>query len=190
MKRIGAVTLIGVVLAGAVLAAPAAQAADGPPISGSMEAFDVRAEPRQMPETPFRNDGNEERTLAAFRGQVILVNFWATWCTGSWRELPTLERLQGTLGSDQFAVVIMSQDLRGWEVIEPFLKKRRFDFAESYFDEDFKLGDAIDLAPQMGSILIDRNGREVGRLDGPTDWDTPEAAALIQYYLDSAGHGA
>ena len=83
----------------------------------------------------------------------------------------------------------MSQDLEGWEVIEPFLEKRQFNFPESYYDEGFKLGDAIDLPRQMGSILIDENGREVGRLDGHADWDTPEAAALIQYYLDGAGHG-
>ncbi len=185
--RVGATALIGVVLTLA-FAAPALLAAE-PPISGSVQNFDVRDEPVQMPQTPFQTVGKEERTLADFRGRVILVNFWATWCLGSWRELPTLERLQGKLGGDEFSVVIMSQDVEGWEKIKPFLKKRRFSFSESYYDEGFKFGDAIDLPRQMGSILIDENGREVGRLDGHADWDTPEAMALIQYYMDGASHG-
>ena len=188
MKRVGASALIGAVLA-LTLAAIGVRAADGPPISGSVQNFDVRDVPVQMPQTRFQTDRREEQTLADFRGRVILVNFWATWCLGSWRELPTLERLQAEFGSDEFSVVIMSQDLEGWEVIEPFLEKRQFNFPESYYDEGFKLGDAIDLPRQMGSILIDENGREMGRLDGHADWDTPEAVALIQYYLDSAGHG-
>ncbi len=188
MRRAGASALIAAVLA-LTLAAPGVRAADGPPISGSVQNFDVRDEPIPMPQTPFQTADNEERTLADFRGRVILVNFWATWCLESWRELPALERLQVELGSDDFSVVIMSQNVEGWEKIKPFLEKRRFNFSESYYDEGFKLGDAIDLPRQMGSILIDEIGREVGRLDGHADWDTPEAAALIQYYLDGAGHG-
>ena len=130
MKKLTKTALIGAVLA-LTLAAPGVRAAEGPPISGSVQNFDLRDEPVPMPQTPLQTDGNEARTLADFRGKVLLVNFWATWCSGSWRELPTLERLQAKLGGDNFTVVIVSQDVEGWQVIEPFLKKRRFDFPES-----------------------------------------------------------
>lgn len=190
MKGLTTIMLVGAVLA-LTLAVPAAsRAEEGPPVSGSVQNFDVRDVPAEMPDTPFLNDNNEEATLADFRGRVVLVNFWATWCGGSWRELPTMEQLQANLDDDNFSVVIMSQDLEGWEAIEPFLKKRRLDFPESYYDEGFKLGEAIDLPRQMGSILIDEKGREVGRLAGQADWSTPEAADLIQYYIDAAKDGA
>ncbi len=189
MRSLTIAALIGAVLA-LTLAVPGVRAAEGPPISGSVQNFDVRDEPVPMPQIPLQTNLNQDRPLSDFRGRVILVNFWATWCTGSWRELPTLERLQARLGGDSFTVVIVSQDVEGWPVIEPFLKQRRFGFPESYYDAGFKLGDAVNLPPQMGSILIDEQGREVGRLDGPADWDTDEAAALIQYYINAASDGA
>ncbi len=190
MKGTTAITLIGAALIVGLAAPGAGVAAEGPPISGSVQNFDLRGEPVSMPATPFLTASNEQQTLADFNGKVVLVNFWATWCSGSWRELPTLERLQAKLGGDAFSVVIVSQDVEGWQKITPFLKKRRLSFPESYYDEGSKLGGAIGLPPQMGSILIDENGREVGRLEGPADWDTPEAAALIQYFIDEIGGGS
>ncbi|MEQ9190969.1 MAG: TlpA disulfide reductase family protein [Alphaproteobacteria bacterium] len=187
MKGIKAVALVSAALIVGLALPAAGLAAEDPPISGSVQNFDLRGEPVSMPAVPVLTVANDELSLDDFRGRVVLINFWATWCSGSWRELPTLERLQAKLGGDDFSVVIVSQDVEGWEKITPFLKKRRLSFPESYLDEGAKLGDAVDLPPQMGSILIDENGREVGRLEGPADWDTPEAAALIQYFIDKIG---
>ena len=80
----------------------------------------------------------------------------------------------------------MSEDRDGWKAVERFIKKTRLKMSESYLDVDSNLIRAVNLPLQMGSILIDEKGREVGRLDGHADWNTPEARALIKHYIDKA----
>lgn len=160
--------------------------AEGPPISGAMQNFVANSNPQIASQKSFQNIRGQARTFADLRGKVILVNFWATWCSGSKKEIPTLQKLQNTLGGAKFDVVLMSQDAQGWKAVTKFVKRRRVNIPESYLDVDLRLGNDLKLPRQMGSILIDKRGREVGRLIGHADWDTAEARALIQYYIDQA----
>lgn len=170
----------------AAVISPRTGHAQSAPISGAVQNFKVSTDPRLASQIPFQNSRGKAQTFAKFRGKVVLVNFWATWCLGSKQEIPTLQRLQAKLGGKSFDVVLMSQDIDGWNAVNKFVKQRRVDIKESYLDEGMKLGRDLKLPLQMGSILIDAQGREVGRLIGHTDWDTPEARALIQHYIDKA----
>src|SRR5262252_7026311 len=77
---------------------------------GQMAAFVFRKAPEALPEVKFEDASGKPRTLAEWKGKVILLNLWATWCLPCRKEMPALDRLQRELGSDQFEVVALSVD--------------------------------------------------------------------------------
>jgi thiol-disulfide isomerase/thioredoxin len=146
---------------------------------GEMRAFrSVTGAPGQPRGPVLTADGNEI-TLADKRGKVILVNFWATWCAPCVVEMPALDALQARLGSDEFEVVTISMDRR-MEDAEAFFTERALDHLALYFDPNMNLAFAAGARGLPLSVLYDRNGIEIGRLDGDADWDSPEAIALIE----------
>ncbi len=160
----------------------------GPPISGSVQNFVAFDEPIAASLTPFSTNGDGERTLEVFRFKVVLVNFWATWCGPCVREMPTISRLEQKLGDEDFTVVIVSQDRDGWKRIEPFLKKRlKLEFENSFLDEGLNFSRAMQVRSLPVVAILDPQGNEVGRLVGGAEWDSPEAIALIQHYIDAGG---
>ena len=78
-----------------------------------MAAFVFRKAPEALPEVNFQDATGKERTLADWRGKVVLLNLWATWCLPCRKEMPALDRLQKELGSDKFEVVAISVDRKG-----------------------------------------------------------------------------
>ncbi|HXV73979.1 MAG TPA: TlpA disulfide reductase family protein [Sphingomonadales bacterium] len=148
--------------------------------AGSLAKFEVFNSPQPLPVTPFADRGGDPVTLGAFRGKTVLVNFWATWCKPCRAEMPSLARLEAALGGEAFGVVTVSLDLEGYEIIDPFLAEIGVANLPVYWDRSNRL--TVELATKglPMTILIDREGRWVGRLDGPAEWDTPEALALMK----------
>lgn len=146
---------------------------------GEMTAFrSVTGAPGQ-PRGVILTAERQEITLADKRGKVILVNFWATWCPPCVVEMPALDALQAQLGSDDFEVVTISMDRR-IEDAEVFFDERALDHLALYFDPNMNMGFAAGARGLPLSVLYDRHGIEIGRLDGDADWASPEAIALIQ----------
>ena len=112
----------------------------------------------------------------------MLVNFWATWCGPCIREMPSLLRLQKARGGADFTVIALSQDLRGWPVVTPFLEKNGLAELPVYVDQKTAISRAMKIKGLPTSILLDREGRELGRLAGHAEWDSREALALIDHY--------
>lgn len=148
-----------------------------------MEKFVPATEKRRAPATPFTDAAGRNLSLADFRGRLVLVNFWATWCGPCVREMPSLERLHKQLGGADFTVIALSEDRKGWEVIAPF--RTRIGLGDLPLFHDLKSETMFSLKGRglPTTILFDREGYELGRLVGPAEWDTPEAVALIRYYL-------
>lgn len=159
------------------------EAAETPPISGWMKNFSVAETPAAAPETPMVGKDGAKKTLKDWRGKVVLVNFWATWCGPCIREMPSLLRLHKQLSDEGFAVLAVSQDRKGWGVIPAFVKK--YDLADLpiYHDERLKMALSLKVRGLPTSVLVDKQGQVVGRLPGHAEWDTPEAIALIKHYL-------
>ncbi len=161
--------------------------ADGaPPVSGSVQNFIVFDEPVPAPEESFVAEDGRAWTFEDLRGQVVLVNFWATWCGPCIRELPSIERLQAELGGDAFTVAIVSQDRAGWPQINKFLKKLKVSSPLSFLDENLKLSRAMQVRGLPVTAIIDADGNEVGRVAGAAEWDTPEAFELVRFYIEQA----
>ena len=171
----------------AVLLGTTARAhADGqPPLQGMFkDNFTLLDTPVPAPQNGFTDAGGQEITLAAFEGQVVLLNFWATWCAPCVREMPTLDRLQDKLGPQGLAVVAVSQDRGGLAVVAPFVKRLGLRRLKIYLDPRGALSRAFGLGGLPTTLLIDAEGRLVGGLEGPAEWDSEEALALIRHYLD------
>jgi thiol-disulfide isomerase/thioredoxin len=119
-------------------------------------------------------------SLAQWKGRVVLVNLWATWCGPCRKEMPELAELQQRLGSEDFEVVAISVDRQGAEVARPFLESVGAEALKLYLDPSTKVLTDFKAVGLPASILIDRAGREVGRMFGPADWASPEALRLIE----------
>jgi len=148
-----------------------------------MEKFEQSSNPAPAPETTFTDESGTELTLRNFRGRVVLVNFWATWCGPCVREMPSLERLHNKLKGPDFSVIALSKDRKGWEKIGPFRDKLNLQDLPLYHDVKSQMMFATKARGLPTTLLIGRDGTELGRLTGPAEWDTDEAVALIRYYI-------
>jgi thiol-disulfide isomerase/thioredoxin len=141
--------------------------------------------PRPAPEVSFTAESGGNVSLADFRGRLVLLNLWATWCEPCIREMPALDRLQGNLGGKDFAVVLVSQDRGGANVVDPFFAKLGLGNLTTYLDPKSTVGHAFGVAGLPTSFLIDRDGTVLGRVDGAAAWDGAEAEARIRRFLAS-----
>lgn len=147
---------------------------------GHMAAFIFRKQPEVLPEVKFQDAEGRERTLADWHGKVVLLNLWATWCLPCRKEMPTLEKLQKEMGSDRFQVVAVSVDRTGVAGARKFLDEAGLDGLTLYADPSARMGAALRAAGLPATLLLDREGREIGRLLGPAEWDSEDARALIR----------
>ena len=155
--------------------------------TGALTAFVVHPEPKPLDEIAFVDEQQQPLTLAQWKGRVILVNLWATWCAPCRKEMPELAELQERLGSDDFEVVAISLDRQGAEVARPFLDEVGADALTLYLDPSTKALNAFKAVGLPATMLIDRAGREVGRMFGPANWASPEAIRLIQTAIAETG---
>ena len=146
---------------------------------GEMRAFTSMDEPPAQPDVVYADASGNEVRLSDYRGQVILVNFWATWCGPCVEEMPALNRLQAEMGGDEFQVVTISLDRSLDDAVSFF---ERYDLAELPIIHDTHLASftRIQTPGLPTSILYDRQGREIGRLTAPAEWDSDDAQRLIQ----------
>jgi hypothetical protein len=94
--------------------------------------------------------------------------------------MPALDRLQAELGSDTFEVVAVSVDKTGTEGAKKFLDQIKVTNLAVFADPTIRMGTTLKAIGMPSTLLIDREGREVGRLVGPAEWDSDEAKRLIK----------
>jgi thiol-disulfide isomerase/thioredoxin len=150
---------------------------------GQMAAFVFRKAPEDLPEVKFQDATGKDRTLADWRGKVVLLNLWATWCLPCRKEMPALDRLQREMASDQFEVVAVSVDRTGLPGARKFLDEAKAEKLALYADGTARLATTLRAAGLPATLLLDREGREIGRLLGPAEWDGEDAKRLIRAAL-------
>jgi len=157
-----------------------------PVLEGQVQHFAATRTLRATPDLAWRDiDGNDVR-IVDFAGKVLLVNFWATWCAPCVRELPSMNRLQAKLAAEGLQVVAINVDTGGRYAAEPYVQRLALDRLSLYLDPRSAVSRAMGVSVMPTSFLIDRRGREIGRLEGGAEWDSDEAVALIRYYLRRA----
>jgi thiol-disulfide isomerase/thioredoxin len=171
---------IGVALAvaAALFTALPARAADE-----ELSVFKETAGRPTAPELAVMGLDETPATLAQFKGKVVLLNLWATWCAPCVREMPALLKLQQQLGKEGLQVVALSQDRGSAHVVKPFLEEHKLAEMTVLLDPKSSAMKAMNVRGLPTSILIDRTGHEIGRLEGDYEWAGPEATALLKKHL-------
>ncbi len=162
----------------------AALAFAGPaPAAEPPQKFIVHDEPKALPELSFNDANGRPKSLAEFRDKIVLLNVWATWCGPCREEMPALDRLQAELGGPDFEVVALSIDQAGMDVVGRFFDEIAIKNLAMYIDESGSALRGLGIVGLLATLLIDREGREIGRLIGPAKWDAPEMMAFIRNYI-------
>lgn len=169
---------------------PFAPAASTGPPSGAPSAapsthLNLHRQARALPPLRFADGSGEAASLADFRGRVLLLNVWATWCTPCREEMPALDRLQAKLGGPDFRVVALSIDPEG-SVVRDFFREVGIQHLQPYMDAYRETAAAVGLTVVPLTLLIDREGREIARKLGAAAWDHPTLVEQIQAQLAKA----
>ena len=151
--------------------------------TGEMAAFDVKKSPTLVPEFSFKDGTGKKLMLSDFKGKVVLLNVWATWCAPCLVEMPTLDCLQQSLGGENFEVLALSIDMRGAKAAQKMLDKLNVANLKLYIDKSTKASRPLGVKGMPTTLLIDENGFELGRLSGPANWDSVQAKGLIKTAL-------
>jgi thiol-disulfide isomerase/thioredoxin len=161
-------------------AAPAAApvpAAEEPPLDNTVVLHDT---PVPAPATVFKDAADADRTLSQFAGKVLVVNFWATWCAPCIKEMPTLDALQAKLGGADFEVLAISQDREGARIAKPFAEKNEWKNLAFYVEAPGRFMRDAKLNGLPTSLIIDKAGNEVARVEGELDWNSGEVEKVLK----------
>src|ERR1700677_2511724 len=164
-------------------AAKAVAARLAPFAKGEVAALNVAKSPQPAVDISFTDASGAKRTLASFKGRSVLLNLWATWCVPCRAEMPALDRLQAKLGGPDFEVVAINVDTARLERAPAFLDEIGVKNLRRYADPSADAFETLRLAGKaLGlptSLLIDKDGCEVGVVAGPANWDKPDAVAAV-----------
>lgn len=151
--------------------------------TGEAANFRPLAEPAALPHVTFIDAEGRERTLGDFRGKLVLLNLWATWCGPCREEMPELDDLQAMLGSERFEVVALSVEKDGLPLARNFLKEVGAENLALYNDPTGKANFTFKAFGLPTTLLISPDGREIGRMVGPAPWAGEDARRLIETAL-------
>jgi len=184
-------TCLLVIVLSAGVAAPKATAS--PPVfRNGTHQFTLLKPFDPAPATPVRALDGTSSDLGRFRGKVVVLNFWATWCAPCVAEMPALDRLMAASDPRELAVVAVSIDAEGVRAVAPFVAAHRLRHLTILLDPGLNLGSrnpdriAAGALPLRGlpiSYVIDKQGRVAGYLVGAARWDSPEAHRFLDYFL-------
>jgi thiol-disulfide isomerase/thioredoxin len=155
---------------------------------GAMAKLEVPALPRPEPDAVFLGPDGQTLRLKDFKGQVLIVNLWATWCAPCVKEMPTLAQLQKDYAEKPVKVIAVSLD-------RPEDKAAAEKFIQTHgplsFYHDPKDALPFSLQPRPEgvptTVIYDRQGHERARLSGAADWDSPDAKQVVNSVLALPG---
>lgn len=162
----------------------AALATDLPSFIGDREAFVPAPQSltRQAPLAPsiaFADADGNPKTFADFRGKLVVVNFWATWCAPCVAEMQSLDQLAALMHQD-IVVVALSQDRAGKTAVAPFYNRQNIKHLPIYLDPRGVTRRALGISALPTTVIYDHGGQEVGRLLGTAAWNSPSAIAFLK----------
>ena len=187
--------VLGVValLAGGLFAATHAMRDELFPVSVGGQAPDFKASPLLEPiypsapsdsftSTPVA-DGAREKSLASYRGQVVLLNIWATWCAPCRAEMPSIERLHREFGPRGLKVVAVSVDDAGQQqAVRDFARSLGLTF-EILHDPTHDIQHAYQTTGVPETFVLGKDGVIRKKIIGATDWSSPGTRALVAQLL-------
>ena len=151
-----------------------------PEFKGALGPFRALEKPAPAPEIAFKDAADKALSLADFRGRLVVLNFWATWCVPCVEEMPALDRLHAAASGEGIEVVAVSVDRGGMRQVAPFFEAHALKALPVYLDPPGASMRAFSVRGLPTTIVVDREGREAGRLEGAAAWDSKDALALLR----------
>ena len=153
--------------------------------TGNLKKMVFHKTPKTFKELSFFNAAGESVGLDVFAGNYVVMNFWATWCVPCREEMPSLDALQTHFKGQPLKVVALSTDRGSADKPKKFLKD--LDIKNLAFFHDPKSQAARDtgLFGLPTTLLLDTQGREIGRLAGEAVWDAPEVKLFLEALISN-----
>lgn len=146
---------------------------------GDMRKLNFHSAPEPVSDVPFMSEDGVEMTLADLNGRVTVLNFWATYCAPCRAEMPSLSELQADLGGDDIQVVTIATGRNPKPAMDRFFKEIEVDNLPLHTDARQALARSMGVLGLPITVIIDRDGNEVARLQGDAEWNSDNAKAIV-----------
>ena len=156
-------------------------------LQGKDSFLNLSNKPRVKPGLPAPNftfpglDGKMV-SLTDFKGKVVFVNIWATWCPPCREEMPSMEKLYQELKGENFEILAVSIDTLGAKVVAPFMKEYKLSFP-ALLDPEGTIQNLYGTTGVPESFIIGKEGNIEEIIIGPMDWSTPEVVRFFRNLL-------
>lgn len=144
------------------------------------EGLDPVSPPQDPPDAVFLSQDGAEHHFSEFKGRGMVVNMWATWCAPCVAEMPSLEALSKALAPHDIAVLPLSSDRGGAEVVQAWYQAHGITFLPVLLDRKSAVAGALNARGIPTTVIINTEGKVVARLEGAADWSAPDAQALVR----------
>ena len=121
--------------------------------------------------------------LKQFKGKLVFLNFWATWCSPCKEEMPGMEALYQQFKEKNFILLAISVDYEGVKPVQEFIKKHHYTFPV-LIDPKCEVLDLFQVKEIPTTFIINKKGRMVGKAVGPRDWKSPEVISLTNLLME------
>ncbi len=139
---------------------------------------------KKAPNFSLKDMTGKKVEIKQFKGKVVFLNFWATWCGPCKEEMPGLEVLHQKLQGEKFVLLTVSVDYEGLKLVQGFISKHRYTF-RVLLDPNGETLDLFEIKGIPTTFVIDKSGKVIGRAIGPRDWKSPEVFSLINLLVEN-----
>jgi thiol-disulfide isomerase/thioredoxin len=158
--------------------------------TGDMKKLNFHTAAKDVSTKIFTKDDGTEGTLADYKGQVILLNFWATWCAPCRHEMPMLSELQTELGGDDFQVVTLATGRNAPPAMKKFFKEIGVDNLPLHRDPKQAIARDMAVLGLPITVILDTNCQEIARLRGDADWSSDTAKEILRAIIADQSTGS
>jgi thiol-disulfide isomerase/thioredoxin len=161
---------------------PGMQAAAKQTTESTLGRINILPQPFPIALVDFTNPVGQPINFEHYKGKVVVVNVWATWCPPCVRELPALNRLDKSLDAEHFALIPISIDAEAVNVVQPFLESLELSTFNSYFDPQQQLRDVFPLDTIPATFILNEQGELVAYVRSFVDWDDKNVISFLEQF--------
>ena len=151
------------------------------------EAFNLKnivinKELKKYNDLTFLDEKNKQLNINDYNGNLILLNFWATWCAPCKKEMPSLDRLQANQNLSNLKIFAINISQESKKKVDGFFKDFGIKNFDPYYDAPITLAKTFSLRGVPTTILINKDGKEFSRIFGSIDFDNKNFIEWLKTY--------